>query len=139
MNRYLIAAIAAIVAFGGFLAMAATLGGITADNLGADSSATASYDSDGVTTAFTVAYDATDARDEVTAVVVAGVDAACVGQDLTVTLTNGADVALDTATVTAASGSNTVTTSTPPDAEAVENVHIVITGCLGSGGPNGTA
>ncbi|MEM7285810.1 MAG: hypothetical protein AAF480_05615 [Actinomycetota bacterium] len=128
MNKYAIAAIAAIVAFGGFLAMAATLGGITADNLGADSSVIASCDTDGVTTSYTVAYDATDARDEITAVVVAGVDAACAGQTLTVTLTNGSDVQLDQTSVTAVAGSNTVTATTPPSAEAVENVLIVITG-----------
>ncbi len=128
MKRYLIAALAAVVVFGGFLAMAASLGGITADTLGADASVVASCDTDGVTTSFTVAYDATDARNEVTAVVVGGVDAACAGQSLTVTLTNGADASLDGATVTAVSGSNTVATSTPPDAEAVENVLIVISG-----------
>jgi len=128
MKRYLIAAFAAVVVFGGFLAMAATLGGITADNLGADASVVASCDTDGVTAAFTVAYDATDARSEVTAVVVAGVDVACAGQNLTVTLTNAANAQLDAATVVAAAGSNTVTATTPADAEAVANVHIVITG-----------
>lgn len=127
-NKYVIASIAAIVAFGGFLAMAATLGGITADNLGADSSVVASCDTDGVTTAFTVAYDATDARDEVTAVTVAGVDAACAGQTLTVTLTDGSDAQLDQTAVTAVSGSNVVTATTPASAEAVQNVLIVITG-----------
>ena len=128
MNKYAIAAIAAIVAFGGFLAMAATLGGITADNLGADSSVIASCDTDGVTTSYTIAYDATDARDEITAVIVAGVDANCAGQTLTVTLTNGADVQLDQTSVTAVAGSNTVSATTPASAEDVENVLIVITG-----------
>ncbi len=128
MKRYLVAAIAATIAFGAFLAMAATLGGISADNLGADSTVIASCDTDGVSTTFTVAYDATDARDEVTAVVVGGVDAACAGQNLTVTLTDGSDVSLDGTTVVAAAGANTVATTTPPAAEAVVNVHIVITG-----------
>ena len=128
MNKYAIAAIAAIVAFGGFLAMAATLGGITADNLGADSSVIASCDTDGVTTSYTVAYDATDARDEITAVTVAGVDAACAGQTLTVTLTDGSDVQLDQTSVTAVAGANVVSATTPASAEAVENVLIVITG-----------
>ena len=128
MNKYAIAAIAAIVAFGGFLAMAATLGGITAANLGADSSVIASCDTDGVTTSYTVAYDATDARDEITAVTVAGVDAACAGQTLTVTLTDGSDVQLDQTSVTAVAGANVVSATTPASAEAVENVLIVITG-----------
>ncbi|MCP3856579.1 MAG: hypothetical protein GY698_17840 [Actinomycetia bacterium] len=127
-KRYVVAAAAAAVAMLGAAAMAATLGGITSDNLGADRSVVASCDTDGVTTAFTVAYDATDARDEVTAVTVGGVDASCAGQTLTVVLADSSDVALDTASVVAASGSNVVSTSTPPDAELVANVHIVITG-----------
>jgi len=128
MKRYVIAATAAVVVFGGLLAMAASLGGVTADNLGADNSVIASCDTDGVTTTFTVTYDATDARDEVTAVVVGGVDASCAGQNLTVTLTDGSDVSLDATTVVAVSGSNTVAATTPAAAELVENVHIVITG-----------
>lgn len=128
MKRYLIAAVAAFLAFGGFMAMAASLGGVTADNLGADTSVIASCDTDGVTTSFTVAYDATDARSEVTAVVVAGVNAACAGQTMTVTLTNAADASLDSATAVAVAGSNTVTATTPADAAAVANVHVVIAG-----------
>lgn len=128
MKRYILAGLVAALTLLGFLAMAASLGGITTTNLGADSSVVASCDTDGVTTSFTVAYDATDTRDEVTQVIVGGVAVACVGENLTVTLTNGAGAVLDTTTVVAASGSNTVATSTPPDAELVENVHIVITG-----------
>lgn len=127
-KRYVIAAGVAGVAMVGAMAMAASLGGITSDNLGADSSVIASCDVDGVTTTFTVAYDATDTRDEVTHVNVGDVHANCVGETLTVTLTNTAGAVLDTASVTAASGLNAVATSTPPDAELVENVHIVITG-----------
>ncbi|MCP5027229.1 MAG: hypothetical protein GY929_13195 [Actinomycetia bacterium] len=127
-KRYVIAAMVAGVAMVGAMAMAASLGGITSDNLGADSSVIASCDTDGVTTTFTVAYDATDTRDEITAVTVAGVDAGCAGQAMTITLTDGSGAVLDSASAVAASGSNVVSTSTPPDAELVENVHIVITG-----------
>ena len=63
-----------------------------------------------------------------TAVVVGGVNAACAGQDLTVTLTDGADAQLDTATIVAAAGANTVPTTAAPDAEVVENVFVVISG-----------
>ena len=127
-KRYVAAALLAGVAMFGAIAMAANLGGITSENLGADSSVVASCDTDGVTTAFTVAYDSVDARNEVTAVSVGGVDAACAGQALTVTLTDVADVSLDATTVVAATGTNVVAATTPPDAELVFNVHIVITG-----------
>lgn len=127
-KRYVIAAVVAGVAMVGAMAMAASLGGITSDNLGADSSVIASCDTDGVTTTFTVAYDAVDARDEVTVVTVDGVAAGCAGQTMTITLTDSGDAVLDSATATAVSGSNAVSTSSPPDAELVENVHIVITG-----------
>lgn len=128
MKRYLIAALVVGVAVTGSLAMAATLGGISTDNLGADNTVIASCDIDGVTTTYTVAYDPVDARDEVTAVVVGGVAAGCAGETITVTLTNAANAVLDTASVVAVTGSNTVSTTTPPSAELVANVHIVITG-----------
>jgi len=128
MNRYLLAGLVAAVAFGSFVAMAASLGGITAEDLGADDSAVASCDTDGVTTSYTIVYDAVDARDEITETIVGGVAAGCAGQTITVTLTNSADAVLDTASAVAAAGSNTITSATPPSAELVANVHVVITG-----------
>jgi hypothetical protein len=129
MKRYLFAALVAFLTLGGFLAVAASLGGVTADNLGADSSVVASCDTDGVTTSYTVTYDSTDARDEVTAIVVGGVAAGCVGQTVTVTLTDSGDAVLDTSSAAATSPNTTVNvTPTPPAASAVENVHVVITG-----------
>jgi len=67
MKRYVLAALVACFTLTGFVAVAAALGGITADDLGADNAAVGSCDTDGVTTSYTVAYDATDARDEMTA------------------------------------------------------------------------
>lgn len=128
MKRYIVAGFVALLTFGAFAALAATLGGVTAENLGADNSAISSCDTDGVTSSYTVAYDATDARDEVTATIVGGIAAGCVGQTVTVTLTDGADAVLDTASAVATSPNTTVTATTPPSAEAVENIHIVITG-----------
>ncbi len=127
-KRYVIAAGVAGVALVGATAMAATLGGLASENLGAQSSVVASCDGDGVTTAFTVAYDAADARDEVTVVSVGGVHVDCAGQTLTVTLTDSSNAVRDTASMTAVSGTNAVSTGTPPAAVLVENVHIVITG-----------
>ncbi|MGI9604559.1 MAG: hypothetical protein ACR2P0_00335 [Acidimicrobiales bacterium] len=128
MRRYLTAALMASIALTASMAMAATLGGLSSTGLGADDSVILSCDTDGVTSSYTVAYDATDARDEVTAVLVGSVAAPCAGQTLTVTLTDNTDAVLDTASVVAVSGANTVATGTPPAAEDVSNVHIVITG-----------
>jgi len=128
MKRLSIAALVAALTLAGFLAMAASLGGVTSTSLGADTTAIASCDTDGITTSYTVVYDATDARHEVSEVIVGGVDVACNGQNMTVTLTNAAGTSLDTTTVVAATGSNTVATTTAPDAELVTNVHVVITG-----------
>ena len=72
MTRYLVAGLVAVVTFAGFVAVAASLGGVTEDDLGADNAAVASCDTDGVTASYTVAYDATDARHEVSATDVGG-------------------------------------------------------------------
>ena len=128
MKRILAAGAAAAVVLVGVLAMAASLGGVSSTTLGADSTVVASCDTDGVTSSYNVSYDPTDSRDEVVSTVVGGVAVGCAGKSLTVTLTNGAGAVLDTATVVAVSGSNTVATTTPPDAELVANIHIVING-----------
>jgi len=128
MKPYITAAFVASLTFGGFVAIAASLGGLTTDNLGADNSAVAACDTDGVTTTYTISYDATDARHEVATTDVGGVAGGCVGQTVTVTLTNAAGTALDTSSATAASPTTSVNTTTAPDAEAVANIHVVITG-----------
>ena len=68
--------------------MAASLGGITSNKVGADNTAIASCDTDGVTTAYATSWDTTDKRYEVTSVTVAGVNDACDGQTLSVSLTD---------------------------------------------------
>ena len=128
MKRLSLAALIAALTLAGALAMAASLGGITTTGLGADTTAIASCDTTGITTSYTVAYDDTSSRHEVTEVIVGGVDVACNGKDMTVTLTDVNGDSLDTTTVVAATGSNTVATTTPPDAELVTDVHVVITG-----------
>ena len=67
--------------FSAVYGMAAGLGGITSSSLGADDVAVASCDSDGVSSGYTTAWDATDERYEVTAVTVSGVSNTCDGQN----------------------------------------------------------
>lgn len=131
-RRLLIGGLVGMVAFGSVFGMAATLGGMTGTSLGADSGSASSCDSDGVTTSYTTAYDSTDQRYEVTAVVVAGINNNCDGKTLAVTVSNSGGTSLGSGSVTIASNAldtdESVTLSSAADAEAVANVHAVISG-----------
>lgn len=122
----LVAAVAALVVGGSVYAAAASLGGITSDSVGADDTAITSCDSDGVTTAYTTAWDATDERYEITDVTVGGIDVACNGLIAYVTLTDvgGAQIAAGNATVAGTSQAVSVT----PNAgvEVTLGVHVLI-------------
>jgi hypothetical protein len=130
MRRTIYALSAAVVVSGTVFAMAASLGGITSNNLGADSAAVATCDSTGVSTSYTTAYDATDGRYEVTAVTVSGIDNACDGKAISVTLTNsaGTSVGSGSTTVPADVGATavTVTLSAAAAADGSANVHVLI-------------
>jgi anti-sigma-K factor RskA len=130
VSRKLFAVIAALLVSGAVVAMAASLGGITSDNLGADSAAVATCDSDGVSTSYTTAYDATDGRYEVSAVVVSGVANACDGKAIAVTLANGAGTSVGSGSTTVpvdgAATVVTVTLSAAASAEDAANVHVLI-------------
>jgi hypothetical protein len=125
-----IAVLAALLVFGGVLAMAASLGGITSTKVGADNTALASCDTDGVSTSYSTAWDATDDRYEISTVTVSGVADACDTQTLSVSLTNtagdqigsGSVVAIDTDVAT----SFDVSLSTHASAELSTGVHVLI-------------
>src|SRR6266540_5699688 len=87
-KRTVLALLASLAVFVSLYAMAASLGGITSDNVSADSTVVASCDSDGVTAAYVTAWDATDKRYEITTVTVGGVADTCDGRTLSVTLTD---------------------------------------------------
>ena len=127
-KRSLLAVLLGVVVFGLTVAAAASLGGITTDNLGADEAVVASCDTDGVTVTYTSSYDATDARYEVTAANVSGIAAACSGETMRVTLADAANASLGEATVAIGGTSATATFGTPLAAESVELVAIVISG-----------
>jgi hypothetical protein len=111
------------------LGAAATLGGINGSSLGADSASVASCDANGVTTTYDSAWDATDKRYEVTTVTVGGVDDACDGKTVKVTVTDSADAQItqgELSIPTSAAVSHAVPLSVGADAEAVTGVHVTI-------------
>jgi hypothetical protein len=130
MRRTIYALSAAVVVSGAVFAMAASLGGITSNSLGADSAAVATCDSDGVSTSYTTAYDATDGRYEVTAVTVSGIDNVCDGKPIAVTLTNGAGASVGSGSTTVpvdvGATAVTVTLSAAAAASGSANVHVLI-------------
>lgn len=129
LKRVAFAVGAGLVAAGAIGASAASLGGITGQSLGADDAVVASCDTDGITTAYTTAYDAGTGAYNVTGVDLSGVNAACNGLDYALTLADGSNVSLDEATgvlsVTLGAASIAVT---PVAAEDVERLAIVISG-----------
>jgi hypothetical protein len=66
-----------VLAFGGVIASAATLGTISNASLGAGVQVVASCDTNGVTVAYQTTFDATLGKYKVTSVDVSGIDAAC--------------------------------------------------------------
>jgi hypothetical protein len=124
-----IAVLAALLVFGGVLAMAASLGGITSSKVGADNVAVASCDTDGVSTSYTTAWDATDERYEISTVTVSGVADACDGQTLSVSLTDSTDAQIGSGSVAIPSSAATsfpVSLSTAASAKLTTGVHVLI-------------
>src|SRR5436190_857538 len=98
----LVALFAAVIASIG--ASAATLGGVTSGTIGANTVAVTACDTDGVTTSYTTAYDATLAAYEVTSVTVSGINVACDGGTVFVTLAKTDNTVLGTGTLSQAIG-----------------------------------
>ena len=86
------------------------------------------HQSDGVTTTYTNSYDAASGAYRTTSVTVAGIDVACNGQRLSLTLEDGSNVALASGTVATIAGtSETVTLSgSGAAADAVAGEAIII-------------
>lgn len=128
-RRGAFAALACIALAGAAAASAASLNGITSDKLGADATLVASCDIDGVTaTTFVNAYDATLGAYKTSGVTIGGIDAACAGETMKVTLKDGTGAGLGEATATVAGASQAVTFAPTIDAELVQGVAVVITG-----------
>jgi hypothetical protein len=135
-KRILIAAAAALVISAVVLAMAASLGGITSDDLGADDAVVASCDTNGVTTSYSVSYStAGGAGYKVGDVTVAGIADPCDGATMSVTLTGSGGTSLGEQSMTVDVDSASSDTSDTVNfaasnllAESVTGVHVVIDG-----------
>jgi hypothetical protein len=124
-----LAVLAALLVFGGVLAMAASLGGITSTKVGADNTSLASCDTDGVSTSYTTGWDATDKRYEISSVTVAGVADACDGQTLNVSLTDSTGAQIGTgsfAIPTSAATSFGVSLTSAASAKDSTGIHVLI-------------
>lgn len=131
MSRRTIAGvIAGLTVFGAVFAMAANLGGIVSDQVGADSTTVTSCDTNGVTTSYASSWDVTDERYEVTSVTVNAIADACDGKTLSVSLTDvgGAQIGSGSVTIPTAAGAFTATVSlsTAASAQLTVGVHAVI-------------
>lgn len=127
-KRLIIGLVAAVIVFGGVFAAAASLI-MSADQVGANNATIGVCDSDGVTTSYANAWDATDGRYEISTVTVKGVADACDGKTLKVTLTNSAGTDIGSGSLaipTSAVVDHVVTISTPPSAKDSENIHVLI-------------
>lgn len=123
MRKKLMAIVFALVAFSLVAASAASLGGISTSDIGAEADVVAACDSDGVSVSFTSAFQA--AEYQVNSVTVSGIDAGCDGQDLSVTLSDGTTPASPTSTgITSPSETVAIDYS----AEALTEVDVVISG-----------
>jgi hypothetical protein len=115
-------------AFGIAAASAASLGGLTSTGLGADNNSVSSCDTDGVNIAYTNTYDSTASLYKVSSVSVSGIDAACSGKSLSVTLSDNTGASIGTGTATVGGTSQVVSVSPTASAKAVVGAAAVITG-----------
>lgn len=127
MKRTLIALVAGLVVFGGVIASASSLGGVSSRALGSGASVVASCDTDGVALAYTTAFDGATGTYRVSAVTVSGIAAACSGQQIEVGLRNTAGTASVSTTRTTVTGtSQSLTVSPTFDAAAVDSASVLI-------------
>jgi len=130
-RRTLLTVLGGVVAFALVVGAAASLGGITSTNLGANTSIVAACDTaGGITSAYTTEYVATGTSGfKVEDVTIGGVDAACNGDAMTVTLTGASGVELGEVDASATTGSNVLSfLSDDVLAESVTGIHVTITG-----------
>ncbi|WP_134738376.1 hypothetical protein [Nocardioides sp. 503] len=147
MSKQLVLALAAgTTAFAAVVGSAATIGGISSDDLGADTSVVASCDTDGITVEYDTSYVASTGVYEVSSITLGGIDVDCATQAVAVTLggANGdpelgeATGTLPNATDLGTAGNEHVltfgtTAAGPPavtgvDAEDVQQIAVVISG-----------
>lgn len=135
-KRLLFGALAGVTAFAAVNGSAASLGGITSGGLGADDSAVASCDANGVTTSYTTAYNTTTAAGyKVDDITVSNIADACNGKTMKITLIGASNTSLGEVTATVAVAAASSDTSDTVDflatnklAEDVQGIHVTIGG-----------
>jgi hypothetical protein len=125
-KKLMIGLIAGSAVFAAVFGAAASLGTITDQGLGANSATVASCDTDGVTTGYTVSYDAATGYkvDEVT---VSNIAVGCIGDKLNVELLTGI-TSTSLTEVPIAGASETLTVTGGPAAADVDGIHVAING-----------
>lgn len=131
MKHIFLPIVAGLTVFVATFAFAATLGGLTSGEVGAQNTAVSACDTDGVSTSYSAAaWDATDKRYELRQVTVSGVSDACDGDVLKVTVTDSAGVQLSEGTLNPIPASTAtsfaITLAASVAASSVEGVHVVI-------------
>lgn len=133
-KRLLIALFVGVAVFSAAFGMAASLGGLTSDSLGADDQTVGTCDSNGVSTSYATDYSAAaPAGFKVVAVTVSGIANPCDGKTIEVALTGSGGTLIEeqTETVPTDAGATTVTLAFADAdslAEAVTGVHVMISG-----------
>jgi hypothetical protein len=128
--RLVALAILAVLSAASLVAFAASLGGLSADDLGGGSDTVESCDSDGFTPSYTTS------AGNVTAVTVGGIaDPGCEGGMLSVTLTDSAGTGIGSGGPQTVStdgdvldNSTAVSLSPQPAASQVTHIHVAVTG-----------
>ena len=128
MKRIVLAIVLATAIGGGVFASATTLGGLTDKSIGANTTAVAACDANGVTSSYGTTYNATSKKYDATTVVVGDIAAGCVGKTVKVTMVNAAGASLFEGSKTVAGTSETFTVAAGTPAETVDSVAVTVFG-----------
>lgn len=125
-----IAVLAGVSLAGVVGASAATLGGLGSTGLGSDNSVVAACDTDGISIAYTTAYNATAQEYQVSAVNFTGVNAACNAKAASVSVRNGTTNlgTTNAASITVTASAFSITLASPVSAASVNGVSLIISG-----------
>lgn len=129
-KRLILGLIVGVAVFAAAFGMAASLGGLNTDTLGADDSVVAACDTvGGIDVTYETSYDSVaTAGYKVDSVSLESVDAACDGLAFKVTLAGDTVDEEATGTLSLTTGGESVTFAGTTLAEDVEDVHVVISG-----------
>ncbi|MCE9623817.1 MAG: hypothetical protein K8R99_15865 [Actinomycetia bacterium] len=125
-----IAVLAGVSIAGVVGASAATLGGLSSTGLGSDNTVIAACDSDGISIAYTTAYNATAQEYQVSAVNFTNVNALCNGKAASVSVRNGTTNlgTTNAGTITVTAGAFSITLASPVSATSANGVSLLISG-----------